>query len=226
MKFLEQAVKIEKVDIEGEEEERIHGKLLPNNIRALVIGKGGSGKTLAIINLICSENGLHFRNLYIYSKSLGQKKYKFLDNIFSKIQDDIGYYTFSNTADIIEPDDIPPFSVIILDDISCERQNIVKQYFSMGRHKQVDCFYLCQSYFQIPRHLVRENCNMLLIFEQDHFNTLNIYKSHVNSDVSFDVFVDMCKKCWIDKHGFLFINKDCNIKDGRYRKGFNTIIIP
>ena len=142
------------------------------------------------------------------------------------MKDEIGYHTFSNNEEIIDPDNIPPFSVILLDDISCERQNIVKQYFSLGRYKQVDCFYLCQSYFQVPRHLVRENNNMLLLFEQDRFNTLNIYKSHVNSDVSFDVFLKMCKKCWGDKHGFLFINQDKSVQEGRYRKGFNAIIIP
>ena len=226
MKFIEQTPKIENVEIEGETEVRQHGELLPNNIRALVIGKGGSGKTSALINLICCKNGLCFKNLYIYSKSLNQPKYRYLDKIFSSLKDEIGYHTFSNNEEIIDPDNIPPFSVILLDDISCERQNIVKQYFSLGRHKQVDCFYLCQSYFQVPRHLVRENSNMLLLFEQDRFNTLNIYKSHVNSDVSFDVFLKMCKKCWGDKHGFLFINQDKSVQEGRYRKGFNTIIIP
>ena len=40
----------------------------------------------------------------------------------------------------------------------------------MGRHQNVDCFYLCQSYAQVSKHLVRDNVKLLVIFRQDDMN--------------------------------------------------------
>ena len=114
-------------------------------------------------------------------------------------------------------------SIMVFDDIAMEKQNIVKDFFSRGRHNGVDSFYLCQSYSQVPKHLVRDNVNFLMIFKQDHFNLLNIYKAHVNSDVSFEEFMDMCRKCWDKDFGFLLINKEEKMNKGRYKMGFDAV---
>ncbi|KYQ48820.1 hypothetical protein ALC60_12125 [Trachymyrmex zeteki] len=37
----------------------------------------------------------------------------------------------------------------------------------MGRHAHVDCFYLCQTYAKISKHLIRDNANLLILFKQD-----------------------------------------------------------
>lgn len=65
-----------------------------------------------------------------------------------------------------------------------------------------------------------------MLFKQDHFNLHNIYKAHVNADCSFEEFVKMCRKCWEPEHGFLMINKDEKVEKGRYKMGFDAIIIP
>ncbi|KAL7298968.1 hypothetical protein TKK_0008068 [Trichogramma kaykai] len=58
----------------------------------------------------------------------------------------------------------------------------------MGRHKNVDSFYLCQSYAHVPKHLVRDNVNLLVIFRQDDVDLRHIYNDHVNTDMSYPVF--------------------------------------
>ena len=93
----------------------------------------------------------------------------------------------------------------------------------MGRHKKVDCFYLCQSYAHIPKHLVRDNVNLLAIFRQDDMNLKHMYDDHVNSDMSITPFKDLYSKCWRDdKYGFLIIDKDKPMNGGRYKKGFDS----
>ena len=57
--------------------------------------------------------------------------------------------------------------IIFFDDLACEKQDNVKAFFCMGRHKSVDCFYLCQSYAHVPKYLVRDNVNLLAVFWQD-----------------------------------------------------------
>ena len=65
----------------------------------------------------------------------------------------------------------------------------------MGRHKKVDCFYLCQTYAHVPKHLVRYNVNLLAIFRQDEVNVKHIYDDHVNTDMTYVQFKELCSKC-------------------------------
>ena len=51
----------------------------------------------------------------------------------------------------------------------------------------------------------------------------HVYNDHVNTDMSYDEFCALYGDCWQQKYGFLVIDKDSALKDGRYRKGFNEI---
>lgn len=91
----------------------------------------------------------------------------------------------------------------------------------MGRHRQVDCFYLSQT-SKIPKQLVRNNANLLVIFKQDDRNLSHIYNEHVNTDMEWYTFKQLCSTIWHDQFSFLLINKYCAITQGRYGKGFDT----
>lgn len=201
-----------------------HGKLFEGcSKRGLVVGPSGCGKTNVIISLIEDPNGLRFENIYIYSKSLYQPKYEYLRTLFKPLKE-IGFKESEDEENIISTKDVKPNSILIFDDIVCCNQNIVKDYFCFGRHKNTDCFYLCQTYSSIPKQLIRDNANLLIIFQQDSTNLKHIYDDHVNVDMSFQQFKNLCLLCWRDKYGFLVIDKDANINSGRYRKGFDSFI--
>lgn len=229
MDFKEQSLKlpIANFDSVTEQEKHVerHGELLPNSIRAVFCGPSNCGKTNSLLTLLTHPNGLRFENVYVYSKSLNQPKYKFLKELLDPIED-IQYFPFSEHEEVLSPDRALPNSIMIFDDIACEKQDNVRAFFCMGRHRNVDCFYLCQSYARIPKHLIRDNVNLLATFRQDDVNLKHIYDDHVNSDMTFQNFKDLCHKCWRDdKHGFIVIDKDRPINSGRYRKGFDVFAI-
>lgn len=201
-----------------------HNKLLPNSIRAIIVGPSNSGKTNVIISLITHPNGLKFENVYLYSKSLNQPKYLHLKNIFKNLKS-IGYYTFSEGSKIISPDKAKPNSIFVFDDIACEKHDQIRSYFCHGRHQSIDSFYLGQTYSHIPKQLIRDNANLLLVFKQDNLNLKHIYNDHVNTDMKFEQFQEICSECWKEQYGFLAINKDCMLEKGRYRKGFDIFIL-
>lgn len=165
------------------------------------------GKTNIIINLLESPNGLRFENVYIYSKSLFHPKYVYLQNLLSNIKG-MGCFMFSSNDDVIPIEQMKPNSVFIFDDVICGKQNNMRAYFCMGRHKGVDSFYLSQSYAHIPKHLIGENANLIILFRQDDMNLKHIFNDFgISNDMTFDVFKDMCMKCWTTlKHGFLVID--------------------
>lgn len=206
-----------------------HGKLLPNSIRCIITGPSDCGKTNVMFNLLFDINGLRFQNLYVFSKSLFQPKYMMLEEVMKSLSNDgIGYFAYSENEEIPPPEEITTdsTSIIVFDDVSCERQNNIRKYFAMGRHSGVDAFYLCQTYSQIPKQLVRDNANLIVLFKQDDLNLRHIYNDHVNTDMKYEAFKDMCAEAWKERYGFLTVIKDSPINNGRYRLTFNRFVIP
>lgn len=201
-----------------------HGEMLPNTVRAIICGPSNCGKTNVLISLLESPHGIRFENVYVYSKSLQQPKYQYLETLLTSI-DEIGYFTFSNNSDVIPPCEAHPNSIFVFDDIACDKQDTVREYFAMGRHASVDCFYLCQTYARIPKHLIRDNANLLILFKQDGTNLKHVYNDHVNTDMSYDDFCALCSACWQHEYGFAVIDKDSPLNNGRYRRGFNVFAI-
>ena len=67
--------------VQAHKQEKGHGYLLPNTVRAIVCGSSNCGKTNAVLALITEPNGLRFENIYVYSKSLNQPKYVLLKKL-------------------------------------------------------------------------------------------------------------------------------------------------
>lgn len=193
--------------------------------RGLIIGSSGSGKTNALLSLLLHKNGLRFSNIYLYCKTLNQPKYQFLKTVLNPIKE-ISYIEFDDGKNVLIPQQARPFSIIIFDDVICDNQSIIRDYFSFGRHYYIDCFYLAQTYSAVPKQLIRDNANFIIIFPQDITNLKHIYNDHVNVDMSFEKFQTICANCWTDSYGFLVIDKDSKITNGRYRKEFDSFIIP
>jgi len=70
----------------------------------------------------------------------------------------------------------------------------VREYFSMPP-RDVDCFYFCQTYARIPKYLIRDNANLLILFKQDYTNLKHVYNDHVNTDMSYDEFCLLYHDC-------------------------------
>ena len=126
MKLIEQKtklpiieVKLDNVDDETFNYSR-HSDLFPRkNIRAIFVGPSNCGKTCALLSLIYHKEGVSFKNIYIFSKSLHQPKYQELAEVMW-IVPEIGFHPFSSSEKVPSPDNVKPYSIMIFDDIACE----------------------------------------------------------------------------------------------------------
>ncbi|KAK9738175.1 hypothetical protein QE152_g10040 [Popillia japonica] len=160
-----------------------------DTVRGIITGPSNCGKTNAMLSVIEHENGLKFENIYLYSKSLNQPKYVYLEKL------------------------LKPISIL---------RKVIKTDKSMGRHNDIDCFYLSQTYAKVPKHLIRDNCfylsqtyakvpkhlirdnaNIIVLFKQDDLNLKHVYTDHVGTDMSFEQFKDMCSLCWKEPYSFI-----------------------
>jgi hypothetical protein len=196
-----------------------HGKLFPDCVRCIIAGPSGSGKTNVLFNILFNREGVRFENIFVFSRSLFQPKYKYLERVIGGM-DGVGYFAFSCNDDLLPLEDVPENSVVIFDDVVCEKQDNIARYFSMGRHKNVDIFYLTQTYTAVPKQLVRDNVNFLILLRQDLLNLQLVFRDHVAPDMTFNEFTDLCGGAWEgERRGFLTIDKERARNSGRYRTG-------
>ena len=211
-------------EVETNRQQQRHGELLPNTIRAVISGPSGCGKTNLLLSLLFGENGLRFENIYIFSKTLYQPKYEFLNKVISNIPE-IEIFNYSNNDEIIDPQDAKTNSIFIFDDVVCDKQNNIRSYFSRGRHNLIDSLFLSQTYTKIAKHLIRDNANVIVLYRQDEINLRHVFAEHVDPDMKFTEFKDMCSKCWNgNKYNCIVIIKDFPLEKGRYRIGFDKYI--
>lgn len=117
-------------------------------------------------------------------------------------------------------------NLMIFDDLLLEKQNKCEDYYVRGRHSNVDCFYLAQNYFKLPRQTIRENANFICLFPQDLKNINHIYNDHVSIDMTKDEFRSLCKQCWSKPYGFVVIDLSSDKNNGKYRYKLDTFFIP
>ena len=67
---------------------------------------------------------------------------------------------------------------MIFGDVVCENKDNTRVYFCIGRYLGIHNFYLCQTYSRIPKYLVRNNANFLVIFRRDEMNVKHIHDDH------------------------------------------------
>ena len=130
---------------------------------------------------------------------------------------------YESSEDVPDPSEMNSSNknLMIFDDLLLGKQNKCESYYIRGRHSNVDCFYLSQNYFKLPRQTIRENANFICLFPQDSKNINHIYNDHVSQDMSKEQFRSLCKKAWEDSHGFVVIDLSSKKNSGKYRKNFD-----
>jgi len=144
------------------------------------------------------------------------------------LKPDIDCEFYETSEDVPDPRELSPDqkNLMVFDDLMLEKQNKCEAYYIRGRHSNVDCFYLSQNYFKLPRQTIRENSNFIVLFPQDLKNINHIYNDHVSSDMSKEEFRNLCKEAWKSTHGFVVVDLTSKKHCGRYRKGLDEFYIP
>ena len=108
---------------------------------------------------------------------------------------DIECKFYVTPSDVLDPKELSSDkkNVMVFGELLLERQNKCEAYYTRGRHSNVDCFYLVQKYFGLPRQTIRENTNFICPFRQDLKNINHIYNDHVSCDMTKDEFRNLCK---------------------------------
>ena len=207
--------------------------------RMLIIGGSGSGKTNALLNLINKQEDID--KIYLYVKDPYELKYQYLINK----RQEVGQKHFNNPNAFIEYsndinevyDNIEDYNpkrehkvLIVIDDMIADMlankklQRPVVDLFIRGRKLNISLVFISQSYFGIPKD-VRLNTTHFLIMRIPNKRELQSIAINHSTDVEFDEFKDIYKKCTSDPYSFLTIDTTLPASNPlRFRKNIDEII--
>ena len=106
---------------------------------------------------------------------------------------------------------------VVFDDLLDSNQWLIDPFFTRGRHKFCDVFYLCQSYFDAPKKTVRNNSNTIILFQQTLKDVEHIHRDIAGFDMSYEEFKSLCREAWNEKFNYLLINRLEDKNMSRYR---------
>ena len=109
-------------------------------------------------------------------------------------------------------------SIVIFDDmLGARNSSQIDEFFTRGRHENIDVYYISQSYFGLPRQSIRNNSDRLILFKQTLRDVQSMYYDIGAYDMNYDEFKEMCHKAWDEKYNYLCIDMAKNKNEGKYR---------
>ena len=167
------------------------------NHRHVIIGPSNVGKTYYMLKVL--EKIGNKRPIHIITRSPNQ-------------------YPNYKTSNEIKPINKYKDSVVIFDDLLGAKNSSQKdEFFTRGRHENLDVYYISQSYFGLPRQSIRNNSDRLILFKQTLRDVQSMYHYIGAFDMIYDEFKEMCRVAWSEKFNYLCIDMSRNKNEGKYR---------
>ena len=155
------------------------------NHRHVVIGPSNVGKTYYMLKVL--EKMDNQRPIHIITRSPNQ-------------------YPNYKTNNEIKPINKYKGSVVIFDDmLGAKNSSQIDEFFTRGRHEDLDVYYISQSYFALPRQSIRNNSDRLILFKQTLRDVQSMYYDIGAYDMKYNEFKEMCHKAWDEKYIFVLI---------------------
>ena len=163
----------------------------------VIIGPRNVGKTFYMLKIL--EKIDNKRPIHIITRSPNQ-------------------YPNYKTSTEIKPINKYKGSVVIFDDmLGAKNSSQIDEFFTRGRHEDLDVYYISQSYFALPRQSIRNNSDRLILFKQTLRDVQSMYYDIGAYDMKYDEFKEMCHKAWSERFNYLCIDVTKNRDNGKYR---------
>ena len=137
--------------------------------------------------------------------------------------------TFESIEELKIPQEYENNSIIILDDMNQKEMDDprVQAMFKRSRHNNLSIFIISQDYYELSKNTIRCNGDIYHIFKPNNFRDVqNLYQDKASMDMTLNEFKLLTNTCWNEKNIPLTIDMTKYKYTGRYRLGFNSIIVP
>ena len=78
-------------------------------------------------------------------------------------------------------------------------------------------FIIYVSYFDVPKHTIRNNSNIIILFRQTLKDLQDIYADIACLDMSYNEFKKLCREAWKEKYNYSEINMLEDKNESKYK---------
>ena len=164
--------------------------------RTLIVGPSFCGKTHLLLNklqLIRLDNPE--QKICIITRSPEQYNKIEIEDV--SVEEDLGDKSIQDFQNCC----------VVFDDMLDSNQKLIDPFFTRGRHNDLDVYSLSQSYFDLPKRTIRNNSNIIILFQQTLKDVEHIYRDIAGFDMSNDEFKSLCREAWRDNYNYLLLNR-------------------
>ena len=164
--------------------------------RTLIVGPSFCGKTHLLLNKIqLTRLDNPEQKICIITRSPEQYNKIEIEDV--SVEEDLGDKSIQDFQNCC----------VVFDDMLDSNQKLIDPFFTRGRHNELDVYYLSQSYFDLPKRTIRNNSNIIILFQQTLKDVEHIYRDIAGFDMSNDEFKSLCREAWRDNYNYLLINR-------------------
>lgn len=204
------------------------------SFRMLVTGKAGTGKTNLVVSAILKRQ-IKFEHLFLYARDPSQSKYQLLMMFVAELEDawERQHGERKQFATVItDPKKFIPIDEIdrdtinlaIFDDMLSEKDHkLIVDYFIRGRHRNMNCIYLTQDYYEtLPT--IRKNCQYFAMFGVSSKNELIAFAKDHSLEYDFKEFKQIFQSATRQSPNFLLIDRRTKVDMLQIRKNWDQVL--
>ena len=103
----------------------------------------------------------------------------------------------AQTSEEIQPLNEYENSVVVFDDMLLSKQESnINLFFTRGRHDNIDIYYICQSYFHLPKNTIRKFSNITIFLKQTPRGIILLFHDVAGLDMNLEEWKQLCRKAW------------------------------
>ena len=87
-------------------------------------------------------------------------------------------------------------------------------FFTRGRHKNIDIYYISQSWYELPKNTIRNICSRIILVHERLKDITMIYHYDFSGlHMCFSEWRNFCREAWQKRYIYIQIDKDKDLHD-------------
>ena len=97
-----------------------------------------------------------------------------------------------------------------------KQESNIDLFFTRGLHSNFDSNYISQNYLHLPKTSIRNNSNIIVLFEQTLRDFILLFLGIAGLDMNLEEWKQRCRKAWENDFDYLQIDRFAKKRKSRY----------
>ena len=158
-------------------------------------GQQSCNRTIIVGPSFCGKTHLLFNKLQLIRLDNPEQQIKIISRSPEQYREAAFRYNNLEIEEIEVEEDLEDRTIqdfqnccVVFDDMLDSNQKLIDPFFTRGRHNDLDVYYLSQSYFNLTKRTIRNNSNIIILFQQTLKVVEHIYRDIAGFDIAYDEF--------------------------------------